>query len=112
MRAQTPGGETEGGSSEGSTSTATTDDVEPTTSASTTSASTTGEATGESETAGPEAMCPAPQTSDVMFEVVGFADDFQGHVQAACTVKGRRSATCRTRSRWLAMSTAATSRSR
>ncbi|MCY1004386.1 hypothetical protein OV079_02145 [Nannocystis pusilla] len=88
---KTPGGETEGGSGdtsgEGSTSTATTDGVEPTTSASTTSASTTGEATGESETTGPAGMCPAPQVPDVMFDVSGFADDFQGHVQASCTVQ-------------------------
>jgi hypothetical protein len=85
---KTPGGDTESGSGEGSTSTATTGDGEPTTSASTTSASTTSEATGESETTGPEAMCPAPQTPDVMFDVVGFAEDFQGHVQASCTVAG------------------------
>ncbi|PCC68132.1 hypothetical protein SAMN02745121_04523 [Nannocystis exedens] len=95
---KTPGGETEGGSGdtsgETSTSTTTTGDVEPTTST-TTSASTTpetttpgSEATGESETTGPVAMCPAPQTPDVMFDVVGFPEDFQGHVQASCTVKG------------------------
>lgn len=85
---KTPGGETEGGSGdtsgEGSTSAATTDDLEPTTSATTTSASTT----GESETTGPEAMCPASQVPDVTFDVAGFEDDFQGHVQASCTVQG------------------------
>lgn len=85
---KTPSGETEGGSGDtgggGSTRAATTDDVEPTTSTTTTTASTT----GESETTGPVAMCPEPQVADVMFDVVGFADDFQGHVQASCTVKG------------------------
>ncbi|WAS96606.1 hypothetical protein [Nannocystis punicea] len=85
---ESPEGATEGGSGdtsgESSTSTATTGDGEPTTS----TTSTGDEATGESETSGPVAMCPEPQTPDVMFEVAGFADDFQGHIEASCTVKG------------------------
>jgi hypothetical protein len=86
-------GETEGGSSE-------TDATggESTTDASTTSNTsgpqpdpTTGETTGsttEGSTGGPPAMCPALQTPEVMFEVGGFADDFQGLIEAPCTVKG------------------------